>query len=62
VIDILFFVLQIVGVATLLGWAVVNDRIKQDAAVRGPLAYKDQKNDAAKPPVPKMRRRGLTRS
>lgn len=39
-IDTLFFLLQIIGVIVLIGWAVLNDQLKVGALIRGPLAFK----------------------
>ena len=60
-IETLYFVLQFIGVVILLGWAIVNDRVKDGAPVRGPLAYKDRGGEAARPAVEPPGRRGLTR-
>jgi len=47
-IDALFFMLQIVGIAILLGWAVIYDRRAEGSPSGGPLAFK-QKDDNEKP-------------
>ncbi|MEZ5931844.1 MAG: hypothetical protein R3F54_07840 [Alphaproteobacteria bacterium] len=39
-IDNLFFILQIIGVVILIGWAVVHDKLAEGAASRGPLAFR----------------------
>jgi hypothetical protein len=62
VIDTLFFMLQLTGIAILIGWAVVNDRKKDDEPLGGPLAYKQREKQGKEPPAGKTRRRGLARS
>lgn len=42
-IDTLFFLLQLAVLATLLGWACLNDQVEDGAPTRGPLAYKIRK-------------------
>ena len=39
-IDTLFFALQIIGIVTLLGWAVIHDRLGEGSETFGPLAFK----------------------
>lgn len=39
-IDTLFFALQIIGIVTLLGWAVIHDRLAEGSETVGPLAFK----------------------
>ncbi|MGI9433257.1 MAG: hypothetical protein ACR2Q4_00235 [Geminicoccaceae bacterium] len=39
-IDTLFFALQIVGVAFVIGWALLNDRVPDNGRPKGPLAFK----------------------
>ncbi len=60
-IDTFFFALQIIGIAILLGWAVIHDRLREGSPTRGPLAYK--RNDSATEDREQDRkeRRGLTR-
>lgn len=60
-IDTLFFALQIIGIAILLGWAVVHDRLKEGAATRGPLAFKQHNSDTAEGDQDRKKPRGLTR-
>ena len=60
-IDTLFFMLQLIGVAILIGWAVVNDRKRDDEPLGGPLAYKQGEKHGKEPVSGKTRRRGLVR-
>jgi hypothetical protein len=46
-IDSLFFILQIVGVVVLIGWAVLHDDLAEGALSRGPLAFKQERRDKA---------------
>lgn len=60
-IDILFFALQIIGIAILLGWAVIHDRLKEGAPSSGPLAFKSYDPATAAGEKDQKNLRGLTR-
>ncbi len=60
-IDTLFFALQIIGIAILLGWAVIHDRLAEGAATRGPLAFKQNDSVIAESGRDQNKRGGLTR-
>jgi hypothetical protein len=60
-IDSLFFILQIIGVSVLLGWALLNDKTPDDGESRGPLAFKPPPPPFADGQPDRYRNGGLTR-
>jgi hypothetical protein len=59
-IDTLFFLLQVIGIAVLLGWAVIHDRLADGARSSGPLAFKQTDIGKAADSQGRVRSRGLT--
>lgn len=41
-IDTLFFALQVAGIAVLIGWALMHDRLREGTPPRGPLAFRQE--------------------
>lgn len=57
-IDTLFFILQIIGILVLIGWAVVHDRQAEGTPTRGPLAFKPDEDEKASGSSPSRGRKG----
>ena len=60
-IDTLFFLLQIIGVIVLIGWAVIHDRLEGGVPTRGPLAFKGEGWPLAEHGQKRRGKGGLTR-
>lgn len=60
-IDGFLFALQVAGVAVLIGWALLHDRLEEGAVTRGPLAFKPDDRHPGEQGRERREHHGLTR-